>query len=93
MPTWDATLSFKDFYHDDELTIARKAEQVSNAIIAKFASILDSDKDNFDEDLDSLYLDFRSLSAYDKAEADHFDNIMSDLYDWADYNRVWIETQ
>jgi len=93
MPTWDATLSFKDFYHDDELSIAEKAEKVSNAIIAKFASILDSDTDDFDEDLDSLTTDFQNLSAYDKAEADHFDNIMSGLYDWADWNRVWIETQ
>ena len=93
MPTWDATLSFKDFYHDDELSIAEKAEKVSNAITAKFASILDSDKDNFDEDLDLLVRDFSNLSAYNKAEADHFDNIMSDLYDWADWNRVWIETQ
>jgi hypothetical protein len=93
MATWDTTLRLKDFYHDDELTIAQKAEKVSNALIAKFSTILDSDKDNFDEDLDSLVTDFQSLSAFDKVEANHFDNIMSDLYDWADWNRVWIETR
>jgi hypothetical protein len=93
MATWDATLNFKDFYHDDELSIAEKAERVSKAIIARFAKILDSDSDIFDEDLDSLVLDFSNLSAYGRAEASHFDNIMSDLYSWADYNRVWIETR
>jgi hypothetical protein len=93
MPTWDATLSFKDFYHDDELSIAEKAETASKTIIAKFASRLDSDKDNFDEDLDGIAADFQSISAYNKVETKHFDNIMSALYDWADWNRVWIETR
>jgi len=93
MPTWDATLSLKDFYHDDELSIAEKAEKVSNVIRAKFANVLDNDKDNFDEDLDSLAADFRRISAHDRVTANHFDNIMSDLYDWADWNRVWIETR
>jgi len=108
MANWKYTLSLKDFYHSDDLSINKKAEMVAERIEKTFPkNWFDFDSDSYKEEINEILDDFRWLSVdgdMRENDTDEFDNIMEDLYDWADQevepyrkwppNKMcWIETQ
>lgn len=78
---WDHTVKIADVFHDDDLAFDVKRD----LIVARFARL----KQKFPEDWDlELLLDELSDTTGDE----EFDDVWESLYDWADDNRVWIET-
>lgn len=45
-----------------------------------------------DKKLKRIEIDFRNLDDYAGSSWDEVDQILNDLYDWADDERVWIES-
>lgn len=77
MTNWQTYVDVSDVFHDDDLTIQAKAHAIS-ARMRKIPSY------TLWELLDELL---------DTADVEEFDEVWSYIYDWADENRVWIETR
>jgi hypothetical protein len=87
MNTWEHTLYFKDFYHNENFTISEKAEKV----IVLFQNLLNKNETLLDDwNADDILLAFDE--AKDDNDAETFDNAMAQLYDFADFHRIWIAT-
>lgn len=83
MSTWKETVRLADVFHDDALPLREKGETIVTRLRALRAEGVDLDFDNTLEELT------------DAAEADDvgwFDQVWHAVYDWADAERVWIET-
>lgn len=82
-PIWDRKISLADVFHNDELAFDRRRD----AIVARLrASAWLKERDESDH----LVLLVEELSEVEDADA--FNEVWSDVYDEADYDRVWIET-
>jgi hypothetical protein len=85
-PIWSEKIDLKDVFHDKSITF----EQRRDAIVARLKMsrwYIDADPDELDG--------VREIIDCHLAEAedvDEFDGWWSDLYDHADYARVWIGT-
>jgi len=89
---WKHTLDFSGFYKDDSIDIVEKGKKISVLIRRKFSSILDYESEDFDQELEDIVDVFESISGYDDVEpVEEFDDCMESLYNWADYNRIWIK--
>lgn len=86
MANWKHTIDLTDIYcqyEEDKMTI----EQVSDAVADIFENFI---KANPDMDCYDLEMAVDSLRYCD--DADDFDSIMDDVYAFADWHYIWIET-
>jgi hypothetical protein len=79
---WQHKLQLGDVFHNDALTIAQKRDEIVHRIkVSNF----------YDEDHDGELVDIiDELSGIETV--DEFDWVWDRFYDWADFNRVWVET-
>lgn len=82
MNKWKYTLNLKEFYHDDTMSIEDKATNM----VAEL-QILQKKLPN-DGELEDIIDTFSGID-----DVDELDYVMNTLYDWADFYKVWIETQ
>lgn len=83
-PVWEHTIDLSDVFHNDQLTFEQRRDEIVRRLRAHRWV---ADRDEFDdlvEIVDNLA---------DAADTEEFDGWWSDLYDHADYDRVWIETR
>lgn len=78
MPEWKKHVDVSQWFHDDALSVADKAKAITDHLRP-----LIGDDEDAAELLDELA---------HQDDADEFDYVWNDLYDWADANRVWINT-
>lgn len=79
MTKWIGTIDLSSFFHNDSLDIAEKATLTANAIRKH-------NRHN-DDDLECFAQDFSELTT-----VQDFDMVLSELYDYADEQRIWIAT-
>lgn len=81
MARWKHTLYLKDVFHDDDMTL----EQRRDAIVAriKAAPFWHGGEWELADIVDELA---------DVDTPSYFDAVWNAFYDWADANRVWVET-
>jgi hypothetical protein len=84
LPVWDKTLDMRDVFHNDAITF----EERRDAIVRRLrSSAWLKGRDEFDrlvEVVDNLA---------DAEDTTEFNGWWSELYDLADYERVWIKTR
>ena len=81
MPSWSYVLKLSDVFHDEDMPFLDKRDEIVKRIrAAKFFS---------DRDLDLVEI-VEALAA--TSDVPSFDYEWSGFYDWADHNRVWVET-
>lgn len=81
MPEWFGTLKLSDVFQDEDTPFPERREEIVRRIRA--ASF-------FDEDDYELVEITESLSS--ASDTQDFDDQWELFYNWADYNRVWVET-
>lgn len=83
-PVWRHTLKLRDVFHDeDKLFVERRDAIVARIKSAAWFKRADGD----DDDLCAIVTDLAEAET-----TDDFDESWRDFYDWADENRVWVET-
>ena len=93
MPHWKSRIDLSGFYRAD-IPIQDKAKRVARELLrfVERQESLPPDRQLDYETAEDLACDFQCLSENPEATADDFDVFMSDLYEWADFERVWINT-
>lgn len=81
MPIWNHTLQLADIFHDDDLTLEQKRDEIVRRIKAS---------PFWDEDDTTLTDVVHLLELTDCVE--EFDAVWDEFYDWADAARVWVAT-
>jgi hypothetical protein len=84
-PIWAHTIDVSHVFHNDELTFEQKRSEIV-AVIKRSRWYEEQDAATFDglvDLVDNLETD----------DADSFDYWWNEIYDIADYDRVWIKTQ
>lgn len=98
-PVWDMTLSIQHLLNDDsnDEMAAITANKIAAAIRATVPpEWLDGCHDNWDEKLDEIVIGMEALKpdSYDDdpdfSPLEDLNNMLDELYDWADLKRVWI---
>jgi len=85
MATWIKTLNFSAWYHNDDIGIKQKAN-LAKAALEKLAK---TPGKQWGDDFDLL----DAIDQFAEAEdVESFDDGMRTLYDWADKERVWVNT-
>ena len=84
MNKWRYTVKVGDVFHDDGLSLPEKGEAIVNRLRA--APFYSDD----DYDLQGLVEELEDAAKED--DESWFDLVWGGLYDWADANRVWIDT-
>ncbi len=84
LPVWDRRLDVAGVFHTDALTFEQRRDAVARAVRA--SGWLDG-RDMFD----ALVLAVEGLEQAE--DADEFDGWWDEVYDHADYDRVWIVTR
>ena len=79
---WKHKVDVSDIFHNDDLTLSEKA----HAIAARLARFTGDDDTMLDEMLEEL------CDAGHEGDVRWFDDVWSGIYDWADDERVWIDT-
>jgi hypothetical protein len=85
LPVWAHTIDVSYVFHNDELSFEDKRAEIV-AVIKRSRWYKDQDPATFDglvDLVDNLETD----------DADSFDYWWNEIYDIADYDRVWIKTQ
>ena len=104
MANWKYKLEFKEFYHDDNLSIQTKAKMAVETIEKTLRVPLNIDSNRYDAEIDGIKEQFDEIANDPKADVGDFDNVMEQLYDWGDQERAplkqwprnamcWINTQ
>jgi len=83
-PIWAHTIDFSSVFHNDDLTFTEKRDQIV-AILRRSAWFTAEDE------WSELHEIVENIA--DSEDADEFDNWWDELYDRADYDRVWIKTR
>lgn len=83
MANWKYVLDFSPFYEAD-ISIQEKAKKVYAEIGRVFVHMLNPDDENYDNDLYTIGDEFGWFTENDNDDVEEFDNLMEDLYDWAD---------
>lgn len=90
MVHWQGKLTVKDCFHDDALSIPQKADIISKRLLGKIEEWRGNGSFDEDECDELMYL---AQDLKDSHDADEFDEIWEQIYDWADHGRrLWIET-
>ena len=93
MPTWNHTVNLSPHYHSDTISLQEKGKLVAKELRKLMHR---SFKDDYD--LSEIIEMFECILEDDDIEDDFtpledFDARMFDLYEFADYNRIWINTR
>jgi len=88
MREWKQTINFMPFWNEDGMSIVDKGKAAAAEIKRVFPDWENGD----DDELEYIVGDFEEGVAEDEAPVEMFDSAMSDLYDWADENSVWVAT-
>jgi hypothetical protein len=92
MRKWKHRIEFRHFWDNDEISIEEKGKLASKAI-KRLEKHLTEDEWY---DLEEIAEQFENVSDSDDDDftvEDDFNARMSDLYDWADSNDVWVSTR
>lgn len=81
MVRWAGQLELGDMFHDE----SKPFEQRRDIIVERIRSAVWWDEDDYD-----LTTITEELS--DTEGIDEFDEVWGQFYDWADANRVWVDT-
>lgn len=81
MANWKHTLKLADIFHDDNLPFEQMRDETVRRI--KAAKFYDSDDYTLFSIVDELA---------DTDDVPYFDDVWAMFYDWADGERVWVET-
>ena len=88
MTSWRKTINIKDLLTDDDSD--EYARFVARTIAGRLQAQID---DLMDIPLELLIDDFYDCGDVDSgATRDDVNELLSRLYDWADYNRIWLGT-
>lgn len=83
---WKYTVDIKDLhdgFNENKLSIV----EVAHGVAAKLKELKNKSSLNFEPISDAIY----ALEVFDETlTANDYDDILSDVYDWADNNKVWI---
>lgn len=87
MANWKQKLDFSGFYKNDEFTIVQKAEKVAGLLLTLKIN------DDAKEELEGIIERFNEVQYVDADDQiEDFDDCMAELYDFADSERIWINT-
>lgn len=81
---WKYKLRVGDVFHDDEKSLAEKGQVIAARI--KAAPFWEGNRDELEPLVDEL------VDAADAEDEHWFDLVWDAFYDWADAERVWVET-
>lgn len=80
LPVWAETIDLSAFWHDESISFMEKRDRIVAAIkVSRWFVAADDD----------LQMCVENIA--DAASEDEFDDYWGELYDLADYARVWIE--
>lgn len=83
---WKHKLYLGDFFHDEEKTFEQIRDEVARRI--RRASWFEPfDTDDYSVTLENLVEEIEGCT-----NADDFDEVWTEFYDWADENRIWVDT-
>lgn len=97
LPAWDKTVKIKDLLESDSdsnahiVTVAHTLAERLKAGLPE--AMLDFHSDSFDQEIEEIIGYFAELRVDDEPDGqlvEYFDDWLSQLYDWADANRVWF---
>ncbi len=91
MGKWNQTVNFKALMKPyegktDQDSLKELGVKFAALMKSDLSKFLDADSDAFDFDLDELHDRFNDAD-YDNVE--EFDDLLNELYDWCDFNRIW----
>lgn len=89
MARWNKTIDFKSFWHDEDLSLSQKADKIADQLYAFYKA--NPEYYNV-ASIDAIADDFKAYAQRDDDDPDAIDDILDDMYDWADGNSVWIAT-
>lgn len=83
-PIWSHTIDVSAVFHDDDLNFMEKRDRIVDILRR-------SDWFDHEDEWSDLHEAIDNIA--DAEDVDVFDNWWDELYDLADYARVWIKTQ
>ena len=86
MTRWKRRIKIKDLLDGDDSP--EEVVRIAAVVVERLRKDTPSGRD---ADLDFVVSEFEDITAEDKKPVLLFDDALDQLYDWADYNRVWIE--
>lgn len=94
MPTWNHTVNFTHFWRNDDISIQAKGVLAAKELRRLMKHSFEGDWELLEiiEMFSCILLAEDMEDDFEFTPTDDFDSRMFDLYEWADYNRVWIET-
>lgn len=92
MGRWNHTLKIGDFYHNEALTLGEISGRMEQALRMKFPMRGDEEFLDIVDGFGNIRCDKLPCDPGADDALEEFNSLMSDLYDWADDNRVWIDT-
>lgn len=94
-PSWAHKIDIKHVLHRDQSNtspeyVTAVAREIGGILQKGLSDLLDDSTDRYDGSLDDMVTALTSFEEEDDEALDQFNYILSDLYDWADINRVWL---
>ncbi len=100
MANWQRKIDISQLHHDFQAgTIT--VQQLAAGVAKKVRLVPDFKRDHIDLSRDEIAEEFEALSEDENADINDYDNVLSNLYDWADMSLdgqfngkkvCWIET-
>lgn len=81
MPTWKRKLNLVDIFHNDDMLLEQKRDEIVRRV--KAAPFWDEE----DIELVEIIEEFEDVDT-----VGYFDAVWSAFYDWADVHRIWVAT-
>jgi phosphoenolpyruvate carboxylase len=78
--------TLQDRYDDHQITFDEMRDHVIKILRRKLAPYLSESEPKFDEELMEILDEFAEVD-----NEGYYDYVKNALYDWCDYNRVWID--
>lgn len=82
MPEWSYKLQLGDVFHNEDMALA----EIRDVVVARIKRAPFYDE-NHDGELTEIVDELAEVE-----DVDEFDAVWDRFYDWADFNRVWVET-
>jgi hypothetical protein len=83
MPVWYETVRLSDVFHNEEMTFEQRRDEIVRRLRASSWVKCADDNDVLPNLIDELK---------NAADVDEFDTVWDVIYDYADADRVWIDT-
>jgi hypothetical protein len=85
MTIWNKTVDVSSVFHNDDMSFIERRD----AIVKKFR---DAWPVSFTED-ESLEINDILDELEETEDVEEFNSVWDEVYDWADYRKVWIKTR